>query len=91
MCQTRPVGQKQSNALGIHDMSGNVREWVNDWLGPYPSTAQTDPAGPSTGQYRVLRGGSFSWPRLASRASFREYHGADAVGADHGFRVARNP
>ena len=58
--QTHPVGQKQANAWGLYDMHGNVLEWVQDWYGEkyYGGSLQSDPAGPSSGQKRVLRGGS---------------------------------
>lgn len=57
--QARKVGQRVANELGLYDMSGNVREWCMDYFGSYPNGAQTDPTGPSTGEKKILRGGSF--------------------------------
>jgi formylglycine-generating enzyme required for sulfatase activity len=55
---THMVGGKQPNAWGLYDIHGNVEEWCTDWYGEYSSGAQKDPAGPSSGQLRVVRGGS---------------------------------
>lgn len=54
---SQPVGRKQPNELGLYDMSGNVREWCQDWWGAYSSDAQTNPSGPSDGDQRINRGG----------------------------------
>ncbi len=94
--QSRPVGLKQANGLGLHDMSGNIEEWVSDWFGFYPADAQVNPAGPSSGQFRLLRGGSWSdnsgGCRSSSRVGQGSVNGADYYAAsDRGFRVARNP
>jgi len=55
---THPVGGKQPNPWGLYDIAGNVFEWCHDWW-TTSVAAETDPAGPDTGTYRVLRGGSY--------------------------------
>jgi formylglycine-generating enzyme required for sulfatase activity len=89
--KTHPVAQKDPNDWGLYDMHGNVFEWCQDYgYGDYASGHVIDPKGPSSGYFRVLRGGdSFDaarWSRSASRYS-------DDPGHRHfslGFRVARD-
>ena len=55
-----PVGTKRPNELGLYDMTGNAYEWCSDWQEPYQSGAQTNPKGPQTGDWKVMRGGNQS-------------------------------
>ena len=69
--RTQPVGRKAPNAWGLHDMLGNVYEWVQDWKGDYPGGAVTDPGGPGSGSYRVFRGGGWISHARGCRAPIR--------------------
>jgi len=68
---THAVATKASNELGLYDMSGNVYEWCLDFTGDYSSEAQTNPTGPTTGSYRVFRGGGWNGRARYCRVSCR--------------------
>lgn len=87
----QPVAQKQPNAFGLFDMLGNVWQWCQDWQGSYPDGHATDPKGPEFGAHHACRGGAFSSPPQAIRASRRKdwvaLNDAGRWGEIVGFRV----
>jgi serine/threonine-protein kinase len=90
---TRAVGSYPAGAspYGALDMAGNVAEWVADWYDAdyYPVSPASNPAGPETGEFRVLRGGSWYSQLRAMRAAFRLSNYPDLQSETVGFRCAR--
>jgi formylglycine-generating enzyme required for sulfatase activity len=84
------VGQKEPNAWNLFDMLGNVRQWVEDWYAEdyYVRGVQQNPDGPSSGNERVLRGGSWYGGAILIRVSCRFAVGPDNRLNDVGFRCA---
>jgi len=91
--ETKAVGLKLPNELGLYDMSGNVREWCHDWydkeyyLSCHKKGISKDPTGPESGTYRVLRGGSWSLNSEGCRSTFRATYLPDYRNDDIGFRL----
>ena len=82
------VAGKTANELGLFDMSGNVREWCFDLYGNYSSDVKINPTGPSTGSYRVCRGGGWTTNAEICRVSTRSFHAPDFYSMSLGFRLA---
>jgi formylglycine-generating enzyme required for sulfatase activity len=91
--QTHAVGGKAPNAWGLYDLHGNVEEWVQDWYAEdyYGRGVTTDPPGPATGAFRVLRGGSWNDSAVYARSAFRNVNSPDYRLDSIGFRLARTP
>jgi sulfatase modifying factor 1 len=85
---SRNVGGKKPNKWGMYDMLGNLWEWCYDWYGPYPGGNLTDPTGPTTGTYKVNRGGSFGSGINDERSANRAQNPPNEDSAWRGFRIA---
>ena len=98
--KTHPVGEKRSNALGLHDMSGNVREWCFDWYDDNPTANDdaytsggfvVDPQGAASGIFRVIRGGCWNNNAKNCVVGKRNNDNPDNSNDNLGFRVVSRP
>lgn len=80
-CKTKPVGLKKPNELGLYDMSGNVREWCEEWYVDMNT---------NIGSVRAQRGGGWIGAGFCCESSFRGSYEANGKGSDQGFRVCRS-
>ena len=90
---TAEVGSKLPNAWNLYDMSGNVWEWCEDWYHDSYNGAPTDGSAwvSPSGEYRVLRGGSWYYDPGSCRSASRGNNYPSYTYPNLGFRLVRSP
>jgi sulfatase modifying factor 1 len=89
---TLAIGSYPANGFGLHDMQGNVVEWVADWYDPYfySSSPAENPAGPEVGKFKVIRGGGWHSGPGCNAVHFRNALPPGWLDFNVGFRCARD-
>ncbi len=89
--KTHAVGQRSPNRFGLHDVLGNVMEWVDDWYAAeyYAESRAMDPRGPSAGSYKVYRGGAWLSEPKQCRSEYRGFDLPNNAQDSVGFRLVR--
>ena len=87
--RSHAVGRKEPNVWGLHDMLGNVYEWMQDWKDDYPGGIVTDPQGPVSGVHRVVRGGGWHSGAIRCRAPHRAVESPGVCNKYLGFRLLK--
>lgn len=90
--RTHPIGETPADKWGLHDMIGNVMEWVQDWYAPdyYNGSPRVDPRGPATGSYKVYRGGAWLSSGSQCRPTYRGFDFPNSGYYSVGFRLVRS-
>jgi iron(II)-dependent oxidoreductase len=86
------IGSYPPNGFGLHDMQGNVVEWVADFYDAayYASSPEANPQGPETGRFRVIRGGGWHSGAACNRVYFRNALPPNWVDFNVGFRCVKD-